>query len=97
MLGILAREAEDEAEAYGGYGTAAPAYLVDHNGELVVDPSSPEQRAARVLQLLAGEFEDSALDDREAAAWSDAEWADEWAELDVEDLEAWTDAEEEVL
>jgi hypothetical protein len=94
---MLAREAEDEAEAYAGSSTAAPAYLVDQDGQLVVDPSSPEQRAARVLQLLAGEFEESASDDRETAGWSDAEWADEWAELDVEDIDAWVDAEEEVL
>jgi hypothetical protein len=97
LLGMLAKEAEDEAEAYGAYGTATPAYLVDQNGQLVVDPSSPEQRAARVLQLLAGEFEDSAPDDRETAGWSNVEWTDEWAELDVEDIEAWADAEEEVL
>lgn len=92
LLGMLAREAEDEAESAGmwGLGTGAPAYLVDGNGQLVVDPAVPEQRAARVLQLLAAEFDDSALDESEGETFDS-----EWSEFD--DVEAWVDAEEELL
>jgi hypothetical protein len=92
LLGLLAQEAEDEAESAGmaGYGAAAPAYLVDPNGQLVVDPTVREQRAARVLQLLAGEFDDGAPDEGDREAFEAG-----WPELD--EVDAWVDAEEELL
>lgn len=88
LLGMLARESEDEAEAMWPPGTGAPpSYLVDQYGRLVVDPNSPEQRAARVLQLLAGEWDEGALDDSED--WSE----NTWSEFDdAEDIDAWVDA-----
>jgi hypothetical protein len=81
LLGALAKEAESEAEASWDDTEPMPGYLADHTGQLVVDPTDPEQRAARLLQILAaGEAED---DDAE---WDDGEWDD--AEFDDVELDA---------
>ena len=68
LLGALAREAEAEAEAAWDGGEALPGYLADDTGQLVVDPVVPEQRAARLLQLLAAdepEYDDAEFDEAE--------------------------------
>lgn len=66
LLGALAREAE--AEASWDDSEALPGYLADSAGQLVVDPDNPDQRAARLLQLLAAgdsEYDDADYDDAE--------------------------------
>lgn len=90
LLGALAREAE--AEAWVGDDTeTVPGYLVDSAGQLVVDPSDPELRAARLLQLLAGgaehlpQFIDNhtvEYDDSEYDESSDGEYDDVWVDAD---------------
>jgi len=87
LLGLLAREAEEEAEVVR-LDDRPDAFLVDAEGQLVVDPTVPEQRAGRVLQLFAQEFDD-------AAWWPPTEDIGEDLELDSE---AWADfADEDAL
>lgn len=53
LLGALGREAE--AETFSGSGESLdipPAYLMNGAGQFVVDPSDPDGRAARLLQML---------------------------------------------
>lgn len=72
LLGSLAREAE--AEFADAFDDGAPGYLADSFGRLVVDPGASEQRAARLLQLLA-ETPDEGWDDsdeRDDDAYDDA-------------------------
>lgn len=96
LLSALAREAEAEAEAQAGWADSVPvpAYLLDAEGQLVVDPTDQQQRAARLLQLLAGERDD--LADADDALPSDDEPTD--AELSDEDLteeDLWADLDED--
>jgi hypothetical protein len=92
LLGALAREAE--AEASWDDAEAVPAYLVDAAGQIVVDPSNLEHRAARLLQLMAGseaaaEYDDAEYDDAEygAAKYDDADYEDasayDWPDLNL--------------
>jgi hypothetical protein len=52
LLSALARESEAEALGWEEP-VAVPAYLVGSNGQLLADPTSPDQRSGRLLQLLA--------------------------------------------
>ncbi len=84
LLGVLANRATEEYNAAMSYeGESIPSYLLDAEGEFVVDPAVPEARAAVVWGLL------------EQAAWEramnaeaddeDDEWYDEDASDDEED------------
>ncbi|MGC5075483.1 hypothetical protein [Agrococcus sp. DT81.2] len=86
LLGSLAREAEHEAESWLDT-ESVPAYLVDSYGQVVVDPTQPDQRAARVLQLLATEFDDAEDDDSDEREVDDA-----WELAETDDVDAWADA-----
>ncbi|GLI01053.1 hypothetical protein [Phytohabitans aurantiacus] len=70
LLSALARQAEAEALATDT-AESVPAYLVGPTGQLVADPADPDQRAARLFQLLARETEYD-----EAADWPEAEYDD---------------------
>jgi hypothetical protein len=83
LLARLAREAE--AEAWGSDDAeSVPAYLVGPSGQLVADPADPDQRAARLLQLLIRETADEAdfgpdyaeaeYDDVEIVSYEPARW-----------------------
>ncbi|MET9272060.1 hypothetical protein [Kribbella sp. NPDC003557] len=54
LLSALARESEAEASGWDE-ATAVPAYLVGPDGRLVADPSDPDQRSGRLLQLLSAQ------------------------------------------
>jgi hypothetical protein len=58
LLAALAREAE--AEVGWDESESVPGYLANPNGALVVDPADPDQRAARLLQLLSSETDEDA-------------------------------------
>ena len=96
LLGALAREAEAEAEAVWADTDAVPGFLADSAGQLVVDPSDPEQRAARLLQLLVtGEDVDAEDTEHEDAEYDDAEYEEaELVDADFDDAfaEAFDDA-----
>lgn len=81
LLGALAQEAEVEAESDFEWGEALtmPTYLLDMEGQPVVNPTVPEERAARLLQLLAGASLETENEDIEA--WDDL---DEWEEIEAE-------------
>jgi hypothetical protein len=87
LLGALAREAEAEATIWDA-AESVPAYLANPAGELVVDAGDPDQRAARLLQLLAGEAYEEASEPAEAyddaAEFEEFEEFEEWYESDLE-------------
>lgn len=79
LLGALGREAEADMES-DEWGENVPAYLVDANGQLVVDPRQPHMRAARVLQLVH-----EAVEAESDEYWSAREAIDEFDEFDDSD------------
>jgi hypothetical protein len=91
LLGALAREAEAEAESEPA--GSIPAYLLNPAGQLVVDPSNEDLRAARLLQLMAGEAQFDDYDDAEyedadhdEGGYEDAEFDDtEFDDLELDD------------
>ncbi|GMA15732.1 hypothetical protein E5F05_06125 [Deinococcus metallilatus] len=91
LLGALAREAE--AESFSGSGESLdspPAYLMNGAGQFVVDPSQPDQRAARLLQMLQAAPplpRARPVPWQETEAYDDAEDAEEEAYFDTEDTE----------
>ena len=87
LLSALAREAESEALADQD-GESVPAYLVGPTGELLVDPGDPDQRARRLLALLAGEV----AADTDGEAWDDADDAEAWDGAWDGGTEAWDDS-----
>jgi hypothetical protein len=64
LLSALARESEAEALGWDE-AAAVPAYLVGPDGRLVADPSDPDQRSGRLLQLLSAQprEQDEMVDD----------------------------------
>lgn len=80
LLGIAAAEAAAEHHALtGGGDPATPEYLVGESGEALVDVTDANERAARLLEVLA-ESDESAWDESdEAWEWgeSDESWAEE--------------------
>lgn len=92
LLAALAREAEAETLDWDAT-ESVPAYLVNPMGELVIDPTEPDQRAARLLQLLGSEAdeEDWEQDEDESDAddsefeETDFEYEEDYPELDEHD------------
>lgn len=90
LLGALAREAEAEAE--GRESLMLPAYLLDTDGQPVVDPTVPEERAAQLLHLLAGASLEAEMWDADSDTgenedgWEEIESEDVWADLADDDL-----------
>lgn len=89
LLGALGREAEAETGSFSGEAVdSPPAYLMNSAGQFVVDPGDPDQRAARLLQMLQAAPPmlrrplPEALDEGEA-------FEDEEAYYDTEDYEVW--------
>jgi hypothetical protein len=70
LLGVLANRAAAEYNALvTPSGEDIPRYLLDANGEFVVDPAVPEERAAALLALLEqADWEEPAYD----------VWEDDW-------------------
>ncbi len=92
LLGALAGEAEAEAfEGASEDAATVPGYLVDANGQLVVDPADPDLRSARVLQLLASippegdAAQFTGMDESEGDDDIDDEYTDDF--VDVLDLD----------
>ncbi|MCB8978728.1 MAG: hypothetical protein H6657_15005 [Ardenticatenaceae bacterium] len=53
LLSVLANQASSEYNASTSYeGATVPGYLLDTDGEFLVDPAIPEDRAALLVQLL---------------------------------------------
>ncbi|MGH3937953.1 MAG: hypothetical protein ACRDTG_04845 [Pseudonocardiaceae bacterium] len=94
LLGALAREAESEAMVWDS-AEGVPGYLLNPVGQLVIDPSDPDQRAARLLHLLGRESDEEPHEDREQdEAYGEAEEFDEFDEIDFEHDEDFQDLEE---
>lgn len=86
LLGALAREAEAEAMIWDS-AESVPAYLVNPTGQLVVDPSDPDQRAARLLQLLGGEADEERWE-QDDTDFDDTDFDDaDFDDTDFEDLD----------
>ncbi len=82
LAGSLAGQAAAEYHALNPQsGAGVPTYLLDDSGEFAVDPSIPEQRAARLLELL----NEAAWQEQEA--W-EGEWAEDEPEAGYDDLDA---------
>lgn len=87
LIGMLAREATAEHhQAVGGGEEGIPGYLVDEYGELAADPTSAEERAARLLEL----FIEADMAE-EQADWSNSE-DDIFDELDADEEWDWEEA-----
>ena len=93
---VFAREAAAEQTALRGAATeATPRYLMDEYGEFVVDPASPEERAALIFELVDEDNEaitaafDEAEVDRQSRLREYVE--DLYDELDDEDADYFDD------
>jgi hypothetical protein len=75
MVELNARTAEDDPEV--------PSYLVDEEGEFVVDPASPDDRAALVAHLFRVSDEARRADWRWSADGQLSDAGDEHDESDV--------------
>jgi hypothetical protein len=80
LLGALAREAE--AQGFDG-DEHLPSYLLDAEGALLVDPADPDQRAARLLQLLVAGEQEEGFDDADAAGFDEAEEYESFDDADA--------------
>ena len=93
LLGQLANQAAAEYNSALIWDSEdVPAYLLDGSGHLLVDPSLPEQRAARLLDLLD---EASWWEATIGQAWDGHFEVDEYDtyldELEIFDTDAWWD------
>jgi hypothetical protein len=78
LIGVLANQATTEYQAMtAGREAIVPRYLMNAEGEFVVDPAVPEQRAGRLLELIGEAARQEALTGRRAAGRFHAETVQE--------------------
>ncbi|MCP4470113.1 MAG: hypothetical protein GY815_05420 [Gammaproteobacteria bacterium] len=84
LLSTLAGKAAADADAFMGKGENTRAYLLDGEGELLVDPSVPENRAGALYELLC-DAECNRLESEAESYLSSLEFEDEVQEDDFFD------------